>query len=96
MNAKIMLISGVLALACSGAFAQSAEVLVQGVINAKGKSCPAVSQIKGIGQSSNGDALLAVACSDGGHHVVSVNDRREIRYSSECWVFTNTTGVKCF
>lgn len=76
--------------------AQSLDQLFQLTINQKGESCPAVTAAEPIGPAEIGDALFAVACSDGGQHVIYLRDGSSASYVSTCSHLLATTGMKCF
>ncbi|MBD8875453.1 hypothetical protein [Roseibium polysiphoniae] len=76
--------------------AQPVEVLFQGVINAKGKDCPRVTNINPIGQRSSGSAVVAAACSNGGRHVIEIKPDYSLKYISTCRTYEGLGGKSCF
>ncbi|WP_422022980.1 hypothetical protein [Roseibium sp.] len=78
------------------AAAQSAEALLQAAIVLEGRACPKVVAYKGITRTSSGSGLLAVACSDGRHHVVEMRPDLSLNYISSCSTFEITTNRRCF
>jgi hypothetical protein len=80
----------------STANAQSVKQILQSAINKKGENCQAVTATQAIGTSTGGDALIAVACSGGERHVVSIHKDNSVSYVSSCGIFESTTGAKCF
>lgn len=71
-------------LAASGVHAQSVERIFQSAITRDGKACAQVTDAQAIGTVEGGDALIAVACSDGRHHVVRIHSNDSVSYVSTC------------
>ncbi|MEP1934934.1 MAG: hypothetical protein ABJJ37_26980 [Roseibium sp.] len=76
--------------------AQSAETLLQTAILAEGRSCPQVVIYKGIGQTSGGSGLLAVAYSNGRHHVVEMRQDLSLNYLFSCSTYEAVAKKTCF
>lgn len=94
-----MMTLAALAAICGGAItarAQTAGDLFQGAINAKGKSCIAVTAMNPFATSSSGDALVGVACSGGEQYLLAIKPNRTIEYVSTCSTFESVSGVSCF
>jgi len=85
-----------LTLALAPAKAQLAQQAFQIVINRAGNDCPNIEATRALGIGSNGDALVAVACTNGGRHVVSIHGDNSVSYMSACQVFETSTGLVCF
>jgi len=78
------------------AFAQTTEMLLQAAIVREGRACSQVVTAKAIGKMSGGSALVAVACSDGRHHVVEIRQDLSLNYLFSCLTYEATTNRKCF
>lgn len=85
-----------LALAVSPVKAQLAQQAFQIVITRAGGDCRNIETTRALGTGSNGDALVAVACTNGGRHVVSIHTDNSVSYMSSCQAFEAGTGLKCF
>jgi hypothetical protein len=90
------LITLVFVLAASPAHAQLAQQAFQIVITRAGNDCQSIETTRALGRGSNGDALVAVACTKGGHHVVSIHSDNSLSYMSSCEAFETGTGLTCF
>jgi hypothetical protein len=86
----------VLALAVAPAKAQLAQQAFQIVITRAGNDCQSIETTRAIGTGSNRDALVAVACTNGGRHVVSIHRDNSVSYMSSCQAFEAGTGLVCF
>ena len=86
----------VLALAVAPAKAQLAQQAFQIVITRAGNDCRSIETTRAIGTGSNGDALVAVACANGGRHVISIHSDNSVSYMSSCQAFEAGTGLVCF
>jgi hypothetical protein len=93
---NLMLRAMVVTVVFSTASAQSLDQLFQLTINQKGEGCPAVTAVQSIGPVERDDALFAVACSDGGQHVMRLRDGSSASYVSTCSHLLATMGMKCF
>lgn len=76
--------------------AQLADRAFQLVITRFGKPCKTVEKTQAIGTSSSGDALVAVACSGGGRHVVRIHKDNSVSYMTSCAELESQTGISCF
>jgi hypothetical protein len=76
--------------------AQFIDQLFQLAINQHGEICPAVTAVEPLSPVVRGDALFAVACSDGGQHVLRLRDGSSASYVSTCSHLLAITGMKCF
>lgn len=85
-----------LALAVAPAEAQLAQRAFQIVISRAGNECQNIETTRALGTGSNGDALVAVACANGGRHVVSIHSDNSVSYMSSCQAFEAGTGLVCF
>lgn len=86
----------VLSVSMTPAYPQLAEHLFKAVIERAGDGCGAVAKTQPIGTTSNGDALVAVACSNGGRHVVQVLKDNSVAYVSSCSALKAAAGISCF
>ncbi len=86
----------VLALMAAPASAQLAQQAFQIAIDRFGAPCRGIETTRPLGTASNGDALVAVACTNGGHHVVSIHRDNSVSYMSPCQAFETGTGITCF
>lgn len=80
----------------STASAQSIDQVFQLAISQQGENCPAVSAVEPIGPVEKDDALYAVACTDGGQHVIRLRYGSRASYVSTCSHLLAVTGMKCF
>ena len=85
-----------LALAVAPAKAQLAQQAFQIVITRAGGACQNIETTRALGTGSNGDALVAVACANGGRHVVSIHNDDSVYYMTSCQKFEAGTGLACF
>lgn len=85
-----------LTLMAGTAAAQSAERIFQGVITSEGNACPSVTRMQAIGTIEGGDAMVAVACSNGDRHVMRLADDNEVSYIASCATLAATTDAECF
>jgi hypothetical protein len=76
-----------LAVAASPATAQLAQQAFQVVITRAGHDCQAIERTRTLGTGSNTDALVAVACTPDGHHVVAIHRDNSVSYMSSCEAF---------
>ena len=83
-------------LVASPANAQLAKMAFQIVIDRFGEPCQAIETTRPLGIASNGDALVAVACTNGGRHVVSIHTDNSASYMTSCSAFEARTGITCF
>jgi hypothetical protein len=58
----------------TSAQAQLVEGQLQSAINRAGYACPQVMHVKSLGRLKNGNALLGIACSDGGRWTVEMTN----------------------
>lgn len=87
----------VLALMAAQASAQLAQQAFQLVIDRAGEDhCQTIETTRPIGTASNGDALVAVACTKGGRHVVCIHADNSVSYMTSCPAFKARTGITCF
>lgn len=80
----------------SPAYSGSVDLIFQSVITKNGKSCPRVTASEAIGTVEGGDALIAVACSNGDRHVLRLDSNDNVSYVSSCAIFESQSGVECF
>lgn len=85
-----------LALGAAPASAQLAQQAFQIVIDRFGEPCPTIKTTRPLGTASNGDTLVAVACTNGGQHVVSIHKDNSVSYMTPCSAFETRTGITCF
>ncbi|AFL75628.1 hypothetical protein [Thiocystis violascens] len=85
-----------LALSAAPARAQLALQAFQIVINRSGENCKTIETTQPIGTSSGGDTLVAVACANGGRHVVRIHQDNSVSYMTLCDEFKTRTGIRCF
>ena len=90
------LLCAAMALAPWPSTAQTALQIFQSTIAARGIGCDAVAKAEPIGTGSNGDALVAVACSGGGQHVVRIRRDNSVSYMSSCADLKARTAIQCF
>lgn len=90
------LLALVLAVAASSAHAQLAQQAFQVVVTRAGHDCQDIERTRALGTSSNKDALVAVACTQGGRHVVAIHSDNSLSYMSSCEAFETGTGLACF
>jgi hypothetical protein len=90
------LLALVLTVAASPAAAQLAQQAFQVVITRAGHDCQAIERTRALGAGSNTDALVAVACAKGAHHVVAIHRDNSVSYMSSCEAFATGTGLACF
>jgi hypothetical protein len=77
----------------TSAKAQLVEGQLQSAINRAGYACPQVTHAKSLGRLKNGNALLGVACSDGGRWTVEMTtDTLELGKVLRC-VWWAATGA---
>ncbi|MTW23065.1 hypothetical protein [Allochromatium palmeri] len=90
------LLALVLTVAASPAAAQLAQQAFQVVITRAGHDCQGIERTRALGAGSNTDALVAVACTRGGRHVVAIHTDNSVSYMSACEAFATGTGLVCF
>lgn len=76
--------------------AQSVNQMVQATVNAAGKDCPSVTNVKALGTTETGTPIIAGACSNGSRHVLKILPNDTLDYVSTCAVFESLSKVKCF
>ncbi|WP_295409160.1 hypothetical protein [uncultured Thiocystis sp.] len=86
----------VIALVAAPASAQLAQQAFQIAVDRFGDRCQGVETTRALGTASNGDALVAVACTNGGRHVVAIHTDNSVSYLSPCQAFETRTGITCF
>jgi hypothetical protein len=86
----------VLALVAAPASAQLAQQAFQIVIDRQGERCETIQTTRPLGTATNGDALVAVACANGGRHVVCIHKDNRVSYMTPCRAFETRTGIPCF
>lgn len=84
------------ALVAAPVSAQLAQQGFQIAIDRFGDRCQGIETTRPLGTASNGDALVAVACTNGGQHVVSIHPDNSVSYMTSCRVFETRTGIPCF
>ena len=85
-----------LALMAPPASAQLAQQAFQIAVDRFGDRCQGIETTRPLGTASNGDSLVAVACTNGGQHVISIHKDNSVSYMSPCQTFEAGTGIKCF
>lgn len=90
------LLALVITVTASPAAAQLAQQAFQVVITRAGHDCQGIENTRALGTGSNTDALVAVACAKGGHHVVAIHRDNSVSYMSSCEAFATGTGLACF
>ncbi|MFD2113899.1 hypothetical protein [Thiorhodococcus fuscus] len=75
---------------------QLAERLFQAAISRFGGPCQGIERTRALGTGSNGAALVAVACTKGGRHVLRIHADNTVSYMSPCADFESLTGLRCF
>ncbi|MBK1719388.1 hypothetical protein [Thiocystis violacea] len=85
-----------LAMVAAPTYSQLAYQAFEYVISKHGQRCDAVTRTQAIGTGSNGDALVAVACSNGGEHVVSIRKDNALSYMTSCASLESRAGIRCF
>ncbi|WP_295405173.1 hypothetical protein [uncultured Thiocystis sp.] len=83
-------------MAASPAHAQLAQQAFQVVITRAGHDCQGIERTRALGTSTNKVALVAVACTKGGSHVVAIHRDNSLSYMSSCEAFETGTGLTCF
>ena len=86
----------VLTVAALPAHAQLAQQAFQVVITRAGHDCPGIEHTRALGTSTNKVALVAVACTKGGSHVVAIHRDNRLSYMSSCEAFETGTELACF
>ncbi|MDT0635086.1 hypothetical protein [Spectribacter hydrogenoxidans] len=89
-------LAAALTLMAGAAAAQSAERIFQGVITSEGNACPSVTRMQAIGTIEGGDAMVAVACSNGDSHVVRIANDNQVSYIGSCGTLSAMTDAECF
>ena len=70
--------------------------ILQSAVNGRGKSCEKIARVSPMGVDKSGDAYIAVACSDGGTHLLEIEENDSIRYVSTCSTYEAMSGQSCF
>ena len=91
-----LLLGPLLAVGVSPAMAQLAQQAFQIVITRAASDCPGIGTTRPLGTGSNGDTLVAVACTNGERHVVAIHADNSVSYMSSCRTFETGTGLACF
>ncbi|EXJ15932.1 hypothetical protein [Imhoffiella purpurea] len=76
--------------------AELADRLFLAAITRFGGPCQGIARTQAIGTSSNGEALVAVACKHGGRHVLRIHTDNTVSYMTPCADFESRTGLRCF
>ncbi|WP_222847930.1 hypothetical protein, partial [Haloferax sp. KTX1] len=62
----------------------------------EGKSCERVTNTNGLGRDESGNVYIAVACSNGGKHVIQVGSGNNMEYHASCAIWRGETDIDCF
>jgi hypothetical protein len=65
------------------------------LINKAGHSCDIVTSLSPIGRIESGGTVHRANCSNGDQYVVVLSDNDQLRFLSNCAVFTASTGQRC-
>lgn len=72
------------------------EMLFRDSANANGRSCAVVTQVKALGQTETGVAIIAAACSGGERYAFSMTADHKISFISSCSSLEAVSGKSCF
>jgi hypothetical protein len=86
----------VLCFVATASHAATMEQMAQEVVNARGHDCPRVTKVKPLGTTESKTPIVAVACSNGKQHVLTIQRDDTFKYLSSCSAFEATTKTKCF
>ncbi len=76
--------------------AASMEQMAQSVINTRGINCSRVTAVNPLGTTESGTPVVAVACSNGERHVLTIQPNDTFKYLTSCGAFEASTRKKCF